>query len=540
MKLEKFYYEPQLVPLDRLEPALYNPREADQDRLNYLKYSLENLGFILPLYATENGHLLSGHQRLAVATDLGCESVPVIFLPDMNDGKRKNINLLFNRATNDMTNKDNSEVFLNELQGFNLEEAVEGLSTKNPKDNSFFPCMSYELVPVGELTDQCSKQYDGQAVGNCRRLFSNKIVMPAVRSESGTVINGVYRVYAFAEEFGPDELYPVVTIPDNDAQVAEAMVNLISMRFTVEDQFANILRYGGFRRPTNKVEDLVKTMRYFVDGNTSKPAHKSLAEPEVFWHKWRKKHGETVIDFGAGQCRNELILEKKGIDCVSWEPYPCDWQGITGDNGDKPSLTLAQMLTDTFLERVADGTVFTSVFASAVLNSVPFYKDRLCCLAIMHACFSHQTRLYGSVQGIGRYNKMFYAYQPNTKIDQEGNVTKQNQTSLFTVPYEENVILADITKAPKIQKYHTPEGLEKMLKLFWRDVSVYDNTGTYIFFEAGAPKRVNPKTLKEAIELEFNLPYPEEQSLNRTKEALEAFGKRHNINFEKVNLGSKK
>ena len=68
----------ELVPVSALRPALYNPREADAERLDLVKLSQRKLGFLLPLVATPDGEILSGHQRHAVAVDMGVSRVPVL------------------------------------------------------------------------------------------------------------------------------------------------------------------------------------------------------------------------------------------------------------------------------------------------------------------------------------------------------------------------------------------------------------------------------------------------------------------------------
>ena len=55
----------ELVPVERLKPAGYNPRRADTERLALVRLSLSRLGFLLPLVATPDGEILSGHQRHA-------------------------------------------------------------------------------------------------------------------------------------------------------------------------------------------------------------------------------------------------------------------------------------------------------------------------------------------------------------------------------------------------------------------------------------------------------------------------------------------
>ncbi len=91
-----------LEPITSLVPASYNPRAVDPARLALVKLSLQKLGWLLPVYATEGGEILSGHQRTHVARELGYTQVPVVRLPQMPDNLRKAVNILFNRSTNDM------------------------------------------------------------------------------------------------------------------------------------------------------------------------------------------------------------------------------------------------------------------------------------------------------------------------------------------------------------------------------------------------------------------------------------------------------
>ncbi len=42
-----------LVEIDTIHPAAYNPREVDHARLNIVKLSLQKLGFLSPVYVTQ-------------------------------------------------------------------------------------------------------------------------------------------------------------------------------------------------------------------------------------------------------------------------------------------------------------------------------------------------------------------------------------------------------------------------------------------------------------------------------------------------------
>lgn len=78
----------ELVPVERLKPAGYNPRRADAERLALVRLSLSRLGFLLPIVATPDGEILSGHQRHAVAMSMGARQVPVMFV-DISQERRR-------------------------------------------------------------------------------------------------------------------------------------------------------------------------------------------------------------------------------------------------------------------------------------------------------------------------------------------------------------------------------------------------------------------------------------------------------------------
>ena len=98
-----------LTNADALTKATYNPRKTDSHRFDLVKISLQKLGWVLPMYVTADGEVLSGHQRLDAARELGATKVPVVVLPDLDLERRRGVNIVFNRATNDMHKNDSGE-----------------------------------------------------------------------------------------------------------------------------------------------------------------------------------------------------------------------------------------------------------------------------------------------------------------------------------------------------------------------------------------------------------------------------------------------
>lgn len=68
-----------LIDIDKVQPSTYNPRTADPRRLDIIELSLRKLGFLLPIYASEDGEIISGHQRHHVAKRMGLKQIPVAY-----------------------------------------------------------------------------------------------------------------------------------------------------------------------------------------------------------------------------------------------------------------------------------------------------------------------------------------------------------------------------------------------------------------------------------------------------------------------------
>ena len=80
-----------------LTPAPYNPRTMTEDARARLKRGIMEFGLVDPLIVRRADRLIvGGHQRHAVALDLGLATVPVVFLDDLDDNRAATLNVLLN------------------------------------------------------------------------------------------------------------------------------------------------------------------------------------------------------------------------------------------------------------------------------------------------------------------------------------------------------------------------------------------------------------------------------------------------------------
>ena len=143
----------ELVSVSALRPALYNPREADAERLDLVKLSLRKLGFLLPLVASPDGEILSGHQRHTVAVDMGVSRVPVLRV-EVPEARRRGLNILFNRATNDIPLQDTEQDMETALRGADVRTLADTLPDVAPDSPACFPCRAAEMREVLPLARQ--------------------------------------------------------------------------------------------------------------------------------------------------------------------------------------------------------------------------------------------------------------------------------------------------------------------------------------------------------------------------------------------------
>lgn len=114
----------EIMNLADLKPADYNPRielTAGMDEYEKLKQSILEFGFVdPPIFNKRTGNLVGGHQRVAVAKDLGlCEEIEVSVV-DLPLDKEKALNVALNKISGHWDD-DKLALLLKELDAENLD-----------------------------------------------------------------------------------------------------------------------------------------------------------------------------------------------------------------------------------------------------------------------------------------------------------------------------------------------------------------------------------------------------------------------------------
>lgn len=504
-----------LLDIGEIAPSTYNPRKSDAKRLDYLEISLRKMGFVLPIVATVKGEILSGHQRHFVATRMGAKKVPVLVTKDYDLEKRKGLNILFNRATNDMRLVDTERNLTERLTSLNMESMMAAVPDLAADTDDFFPCMRAEMVPAQLLIDRNPPEMlDENMVGAGKRLLDQGIEMPIVAArESGRVVNGLGRMFAMLER--GDKVLPVVWVTEAQAGLAHVLLNFLTMDFDIHSRYTNELRYNSFRRATGTRDHIGVGFTFAVKPGERANAFDYKSKADIL--KWVRVHGSSVVDFGAGKMDETRMIRAMGVKCYPFEPYRLD-PGTSEINRD-----LAVETAREFLQAVGDGVRFSSVFISAVLNSVPFRADREKVLQILAALCDERSICYSC--SIADDNGDFKIRTGQVKVAQKDRA----RTSQFELSYEKNITIGEFTGKPKVQKYHSLEEWDELFRTAFQEVRSFRPMRGYVAAVCRKPFPVDPAKLREALEFEFELPYPDGKTMGLSQEAKAAFGRRHGI-----------
>lgn len=475
---------------------------------------MRKLGFVLPMYADKNGEILSGHQRHLVALRIGAKKVPVSTVPSYSLNVRKAINIGFNRGTNDMRPEDTPADLTRALALTDVNEAARNLQDIDPQDeDKFFPCVHAESVSVKELTKKNKGRWIFYARNAARMLHLKKISMPVVCTRDNVVLNGIGRLHLAAEIKA--ETVEVVYVTDEQAKLAKAMLNLLSMDFDIHNRYADLLRFNSFRRAIGKRDRLGRAFVFDILDPKNITSKQFPIGDKKNADDWKLHYGSTVCDWGAGLLQDTAKLKNAGIDCIPFEPFYLKPGTSTIDPAG------ARQLARKFLKRIAEGVEFKTIFMSAVLNSVPFIADRLHIInllaelanpgAQLHTCAANTKQIGAQVIAGSQYS----------------NQNDQRRLN-FPLGYEPRISLADFVGTPKVQKYHTEKEFQELLHNGFEKVRTSQSANN-VNAVCWRPKVVSENHLIDAIEFEFNLPYPNGERMNLADEAKEAFFTRRKI-----------
>lgn len=86
----------EMLKIDSLKPAKYNPRKMDKAGINKLAQSMKEFGIVEPIVVNADLTIIGGHQRVYAAEQIKLSKVPCIRV-DIPKPKEKALNLALNK-----------------------------------------------------------------------------------------------------------------------------------------------------------------------------------------------------------------------------------------------------------------------------------------------------------------------------------------------------------------------------------------------------------------------------------------------------------
>lgn len=496
---------PNLIATDSIETDPNNPRRFHEFAFQVIVESLRVFGFLLPIYATPAGKILSGNQRHKATQELGWEQVPAETPQIIEFGSEQFQEVCISILSNLIVADRDSEHFVPHLSFDDATQLLEQLKAL-PDVEDRFPCMQAKETVVTELAE-ANPDIGVAALGaKASRIAVRdyKIRVPIVTDSNLKVICGRSRLTGAMHD--SERTWPVVQVHEHVALAARCL-NLATMEFDW-DSYKDVYRCSPWLNKTYTRPSLGIGMTEWsspgvlmVDFSLEDPAMKQ---------RWIEEHGKYVCDLGAGHLTESAYLNSHGIRAVPFEPF------ILPPDQARPDLELSRKFGRKFLKEIARGRDFDSVFLSAVLNQVPFKEDRILVLTLAHALCSSTSTFYAKTLDHRQYRLAL-------KRPRHGSTG-----FVLNGPEPGTLITTLASGRPVVQKFHNQDEMRELCNPFWADVFVKRDRSN-IWAKCRAPRKLDRKRLREAIEFEFDMPFWTGDSLDLVDEAIAAFEKRLRI-----------
>ncbi len=504
------------VDLGDLSVDPLNPRAVDPVRLELVKLSLSRFGHLSPIVASHDGLIVSGHQRSRAAAALGQTEVPVLWVKDVGELERGSRLLLLNLATNDSQGRLNFGTIAPDLDVEGLARSLQALPEIDLGDQANWHCLRQVERPLAEVAAANPDVAAGEpgfegAWGLARGRY--RIPLPIVVDPAGRILSGRLRLSAAL--WGRFDTVPVVECSGDPALVS-ACLNDVSMPYDLES-YQDLFRSGVWLNHLWNRRRLGQGFLGWVAPGSSSVKF-DINDPETN-ARFREIHGDYLADIGAGHMSETAILNKAGFRCVAFEPYLLNGSAT-------PDLEATRKMVQVFLDEIAEGREFDSVFLSSVLNQVPFEEDRFRVLSLVRALCGPETTAYISTMHRGEPSWRTYQKGKQRPVFRGGEF--EYVDLLVAGPEDGTYVSSMASGRAMIQKFHDPEELRHLCSQLWRSVEITKGS-KHVHARCSDALPLRRALVVKMIEHEFDLPWPDGERLGMVAEAKAAFSKRLGI-----------
>ena len=107
----------ELIEINKLKPATYNPRQINTKQYNDLKKSIQKFDLVDPIIVNKDMTVIGGHQRLKICKELKYKDVDCVVL-DLSKEEERELNIRLNKSGGEF----DMDILANE---FNIDDLVD-------------------------------------------------------------------------------------------------------------------------------------------------------------------------------------------------------------------------------------------------------------------------------------------------------------------------------------------------------------------------------------------------------------------------------
>lgn len=452
-------------PIAALKPAPYNPRKIDERAFLALQQSIKTLGMVKPIIAGEDGTIVAGHQRSRAAMAVGVEHAPVFVVKELN----KLDEIRFNQLHN----------------GTDLDTGDE--SVRVP------PCdqVGYYDVPHQSIKGNLKAKGKGLRAAIIELITSYGPWGGVVAAADGEVLSGAQYALACKLAHLPCRTFYV---PQSEAARVRAIFNK---------------QYGQFYYENLPKLTYMQTFAQLhrLRAGKSERTPKGIVSPNyenVYIPNFRP--GERILDFGCGQGDYVRLLQGRGIRIWGMEFFYRAAQQI--------NTQAVHMMADSLFQTLRTHGRFDTVICEYVLNST----DRLAAEQAVMTCLNAFCKPGGRIYASGRQ------YLDNTDYVDH---TRQQANTQYQISFlDPNGYTGKIRGGRwYYQKYHTDAMAMDLAQTYiGKDARLTKPAGDHLFMISGVKQHEMAEAdVIRALEYEFNLTWPNDMTVNRHREATQAW-----------------
>ncbi len=213
------------------------------------------------------------------------------------------------------------------------------------------------------------------------------------------------------------------------------------------------------------------------------------------------KKEQNIIDFGAGKFVYVNYLKSKGYNILGYEPY---------FKKNNHQILISKVIKD--IDNIRRNVILNKLFDIVILDSVINSITSL----------DYENYVMTTCNALMKSNGTFYmATRSMEKIDERTRATKTTMKSRIIEFLDKNNFSATFRQGNwTLQRFHTVESLKSLVEKYFNDVKVIRGTSQN-YAICKSPKNLGKEKYIKALEIEFNMEYPDNFRHNTHKPLVE-------------------